>query len=254
MPDFKIVDVSPELKPLFCGLIACGIRNHRVLHQTMARLERPPISLQVPTPAHTELVNSFLKKAVPFDGDVAASMLRLEEGPPYSDAKWNALSRAERKRARRLYSWALGAGLDTTQKGRPYKIDPALVLYCARVVAEACGQSHFKFSRPPNGGAPRGPMWRAMMAALPLAQSFLACSDAPRGESLAVNNRAEAVADIVTTARSKEFNARCRELLLGPRANDVAEQPASFRLALARARALRNRAPPTSPVPHISKF
>jgi hypothetical protein len=246
MPEFEIVDVTPDLKPLFSALTECGIRYHRsrnprALDRIMARLIEPPETLQIPTPAHTELVNSFLKTAVPFDGDIAARMLRLDDGPPYSDATWDGLSRAERKRARRLWTWAMDAGLDTTPQGRPHKVDVALVLYCARVVTEGCGQSHFKFSRPADGGAPDGPMWRALMAALPLAELFLARADgAPPRPPREIRKRAEAVADIITTARSKEFNARCRELRLGPSANDIAEHPAIFRLALTLARALRN--------------
>jgi len=244
MPGFKIIDVSPDLKPLFDALSECGnryhhIRNHRVLWRTLARLSEPPVSLQIPAPERTELANWVLTAIVPFDGDLAALMLHLDEGKPDPNAKWSTLSSSKRKRAKRLWNWALDASLDTSPQGRPHKIDPALVLYCERVVAEGCGQSQLKFSRPAEGGLPRGPMWRALMAALPLAQSFLACVDVPAGEAEPISNHSEAVAHILKTARSKEFHRCCRDWGIGSSAEDVARRPASDRLALANAKAPR---------------
>jgi hypothetical protein len=242
MPEFEIVDV-PE--PLLRALSECGkryhlIRNQRMLAQTIARLIEPPASLQIPTPTRTALPNSLLNAVVPFDPDAAARMLRFDKGHPDPDAKWKALSRAERKRAKRLWTWALDVTLDTAPQGRPHRIDAALVLYCARVVAEGCGQIRFKLSKPPLGGPPGGPMWRALMAALPLAQCFLASAEAPAREGR--GNRAETIADILKTARSKQFDSCCRELGIGTSANDVANNPGKFRLALTRARALRMHA------------
>jgi hypothetical protein len=108
-------------------------------------------------------------------------------------------------------------------------------------VAEGCGQSRFTISRPSGGGAPLGPRWRALMSALPLAQSFLASAEAPVREVRTISNRAETIADILKTARSRRFDECCRELGIGTSANDVADHPGSFRLALTRARALRRR-------------
>ena len=249
MRDFEIVDVSPEeIRPLFralteCGRRYCHIRNSRVLAQTIGRLSEPPASLHIPTSGRTELANSALKALVPFDGDMAARMLRLDDREPDPDATWRALSRSERKRAKRMWTWAMDAGFGATPQGRPPKIDAALVAYCSRVVAEGCGQSRFQFSRPPDGGTPRGPMWRALMAALPLAGAFLGRVDsAPVSQLWNYGNRAEAVADILLVGRSNEFQMSCRQLGIGETANDVAEHPAKFRLAIARARARRNRA------------
>jgi hypothetical protein len=239
MPDFIIEDVPPDLKPLFRALTECG---KPVFMQTLKRLIEPPASLQMPAASQSKLANSLLKELVPFDGDMAARMLQLDDGQPDSEAKWRDLSRAQRKRARRLWDWALDAGLNTTPQGRPHKIDAALVLYCARVIAEGCRKSRFKFSRPPEGGPPGGPMWRALMEALPLALGSLGRVDgALPSAPQRIGNRAEAVADILIIARSKEFRARCQELGIGTSAGDVAEHPATFRLALTRARALRNR-------------
>jgi hypothetical protein len=246
MPGFEIVDVevSPEGEPLFRALKECSVRyprmrDLRVLVQALDQLTEPPESLQIPTEVRTEQANLLLSAVVSCEGDMAARMLQLDGGQPNPHANWDTLSRSERKRAKRLWAWALDASLDTTPQGRPSKIDPALVLYCARVIVEACGQSQLKFSRPAEGGLPRGPMWRALMAALPSAQSFLACLDVPGGETEPISNHAEAVAHILKAARSKEFHAYCRDLGIGSCAEDVARRPASFRLALAHAQALR---------------
>ena len=80
------------------------------------------------------------------------------------------------------------------------------------------------------------------MAALPVAHAFLDRAECdPRSLWGGIGNRAEAVADILIIARSREFQRCCKELDLGSKAHDVAVQPAAFRLAITRARALRNR-------------
>ena len=247
MPGFEIVDVSPDnLRPLFRTLTECGkryphIRNPQAFAETIHRLTEPPASLQMPVPGRTEFANSVLSAAVPFDGDMAARILRYDEGNPDPDAMWSALSRAERKRAKRLWTFALDTGLDTAPQGRPHKIDAALVLYCARVVAEGCGKPRLRFSRPFLGGGPGGPMWRVLMTALPLAELFLARAEAVplAGKSQEIGTHAEAVADILKTARSEKFQAYCRESGLGSGATDVAEHPSTFRLALSRVRTMR---------------
>jgi hypothetical protein len=246
MAKFEIVDVevSPEVE-LFRALKECGVRyprmrDLRVLVQTLVRLTEPPKSLQIPTTVRTGQANLLRNQIVPLEGDMAARILKFDDRQPNPDVKWGTLSRSDRKRARRTWTWALDAGLDTSPQGRPRKIDPALVLYCAHVVAEGCGEPRCTISKPPAGGAPGGPMWRALMAGLPLAQSFLACIDGSQCKPQGISN-AETIVDILKTARSKKFEACCRKLAIGSHAEDVAEHPATFRLALARARALRNR-------------
>jgi hypothetical protein len=253
MAEFRILEVPTELEPLFKALVECGkryprIRSHRVLGCTMERLTCPPASFQIPPASITDLANSLLKHVLnaidddPFN-DIEAPILRLNEGQSDPNAKWKRLSRAERKRAHRLSSWALDTGLGAvTQRGRPTKIDPALVLYCARVIAVGCGQTDFKFSRPHEGGRPTGPMWRALMAALPLAQTSLARGDAPTRTSASIGRQAEAVAYTLKIARSQKFRTHCWELGLGSDAGDVEEHPETFRLALASSRSLRERA------------
>jgi hypothetical protein len=90
-------------------------------------------------------------------------------------------------------------------------------------------------------------MFRALMAALPIAQSFLVRAGGIAALDLNdINDHREAVAEIVNIARSREFQAYCRELGIGTTARDVAEDPETFRLALATAR--RKRRKPRKPV------
>jgi hypothetical protein len=237
---FEIVDIPSDLEPLFLALASCGT-DDRLIPQTVERLIKPPEALHRPT-SNTETANFILKSFINFEGDAAAHMLRIEEGRPDLNVTWKALTRAERKRARRLWDYSLDASLDTSPQGRPPEIDSALVLYCARVVCEACGQLQLKFSRKPNDGALGGPMWRALMAALPLAECYLARSDgtiapAPRE----IGNHAETIAEIVKAGRSKLFKKCCEKFGLGAGASDVAERPTMFRHALMRARAPQPR-------------
>jgi hypothetical protein len=229
------LEVSPNVEPLLRELTQCGIRNGYVLLQTITRLTEPPASLEIPAWSLTEAANALLKEIVGFDCDAAARMFRLDQRQHNSDAKWKDLSRAERKRARRLWTWAIESSLDTAPQGRPNKIDPALVLYCAYVIAEGCGKPHLRFSRPTLGGAPCGPMWRALMTALPLAYSFLDLGR--RAEDVhAFSARAEAVVDILKTGRSKEFKAYCRDSGIVMTSDCIAMHPSAFRLGFAHAR------------------
>jgi hypothetical protein len=144
-----------DVTSLWYALDACGVSADRI-PQTIEWLTRPPLSFHL----------SFLDNAVAaFDTDGAAQMLRLMEGTPELEATWATLTSAERKRARR--------GWEMAPRGRPPVIDPALVIYCARVICEASGRQQFRFSRPATGGKAGGPMWRALMEALPRALSHL---------------------------------------------------------------------------------
>ena len=250
MCDFEIVEVAPELEPLFRALLKCKtIRSHRMLAQTMERLRAPPSSLCLAPQNGVQVANEILKSTVVFDsnvdGDVAARMLQNEQ----QDAalKWKTLSSKEKKRARRRWDGLLDVRLEAPTPGRPAEIDSALVVYCAQIIAQACGASRFKYSKPPAGGAPRGPMFRALMAALPLAQSFLirAAKGTASPDPSEINGHAEAVVQIVDLARSGEFQACCQELGIGTGVRDVVEHPKIFRLALANARRQRRTAPKT---------
>jgi hypothetical protein len=240
LPDFD--DIPPELQPLYRALAECGIAANQIA-QTVERLIPPPLSFHI-----SASDNDATKLAtLVFDGDVAARMLRLNEGHPDSEAKWKTLTRSERKQAKRLIDFALGPdNLGVTPQGRPSKTDAAIVVYCVRVLREACGVSRFEFSRPPDGGAPRGPMWRALMAALPVVELSLArMVGAPAPTPSEITGRAETVAEIVKAARSAKFAEWCQHFGLGPSSNDVAGQPATFRYAMSLARRARQRAPRT---------
>jgi hypothetical protein len=253
MDDFEIVEVEPELEPLFRALLECDIQSHRVLANTLQRLSAPPKSLYLPQPDRIALMNQVIE-SIGFDQDMAARTLRLHEGSPNPEAAWKGLTRVERKRAKRLWEWVLDARFEAAPQGRPADIDGALIVYCARIIAEACQTAMFKFSRPPGGGTPHGPMWQALMAALPLAKSSLIRADgAPAPSPLEISDHAEAVASVVTTMRSPEFQACCRELGIGTTADNVAEQPGSFRYALTLARAQRRELRPKRRRPAIQK-
>jgi len=233
--------VPPEQQALFSALSECKLDPLQILQATALLIE-PPQSLHQPSPDRISLMNSVTESIVDFDKDMAARMLRLDEGCPNPGATWKGLNRAERKRADRLRAWALDAGLDSTPQGRPPVIDSALVLYCSRVITEACQLPDFQFSRPMGGGRPSGPMWRALVVALPLAEAALAQIDGvssvrPR-EIIA---HSETIADILATARSKRFREYCKIETLGVASSDVAEHPALFRYAIAYARRPRER-------------
>src|SRR5262249_50379899 len=131
----------------------CGIDSEKIL-DFAERLSNPPISFHISSwdPPATA---SAIRSCVGFDRDLAARMLRLNEGQPDPEITWAKLSRYDRKRAERLWKSALEPDeLDVIPRGRPSQIDSARVLYCTRILCEASGQARFKFKRPRGGGAP----------------------------------------------------------------------------------------------------
>jgi hypothetical protein len=238
-------ETKPDLEPLRHALAACAIPSEKI-PATIKRLIRPPLSIGQ---SATDDQQVFSDKEIQMgaaketgrivlqgpDRDIAARMLRLNRGCPDATATWKTLSRTERKQAERLWNWTRDwHGLRVTQQGRPPKLDPALVLYCARVLGEASSKS-FGFSRPPppKGGLPTGPMWHALMEALPLAQLFLARRfGTPVMTRAGINPHAETIAEIIKVARLESFQ-------MGGSADDVAS-PTTFRLAIAFARKSRD--------------
>jgi hypothetical protein len=235
----------PDLGALNRALAACGIPADQI-PGVAERLTRPPLTfaqsaLADPAiffPGGSEIYPDPIRgtwEATPrrFDPGVAARML----GQPDPKKEWKP-SAAEWKRARRLWNWTGKAhGLRVTpQQGRPPRIDAALVLYCVRVLCEATGRQQFGFSRSEsNSGAPGGPMWRALIEALPLAQSFLALCYLAYGKLGQIH--AEAVAEIIVRTRSPRFKELCRTHHLDLSADDVACQPQMYRVVIADARA-----------------
>ena len=207
------------------ALEACGVSADRI-PQTIERLTYPPISLHISTFDDPE-TESLIRSKVGFDRNLAARMFRLNEGRPDPEVTWAKLTRLERKRAGRLWDRAVYEPdkLSVSMQTRPPRIDPAFVLYCARVIREASGKDRFAFRRPMGGGAPGGPMWRALIEALP-----------PGFES-----SSESVAEIIRTSRKKKFAKLCDALALGPASGDIARHPSTFRAAIALARRSRAR-------------
>jgi hypothetical protein len=210
-----------EFAALHRALAECGIDTEKI-PSAVERLTNPPKSFLISSwdPPGTE---SAIRSVVGFDPDMAARTLRLNEGKPDPEARWANLTRSERKRAERLWNSMVGPDeLDVIPRGRPSKIDSALVLYCARVLSEASGKA-FKFRRPMGGGTPGGPMWRALVEALP--PEF--------------KKHTESIADVLTAARKPKFVGWSRKFALGPTSTDVGEKPAMFRVAILLARRSR---------------
>jgi hypothetical protein len=233
---------QPDLQPLHQALAKCGVAPEQI-SQIAKQLSRPPLSFgqtatdhpvtfpgmknQLETAPKTEVLEL---KPREFDPDIAARMLHFNEGNLKPEAKWTKISRAERKRAKRLWDWTGQArGLGPTQQGRPPVIDSALVLYCACILCDASGR------RPSRDleGRPGGPTWRALIEALPLAQSFLAGRfGTPAITRHHIEHHAETIFAILAVVRSKYFK-------LVPSSDSVAASPAMFRLAIAHARKSR---------------
>jgi len=211
-----------DVPALRYALEKSGVRAE-LIPQTITQLTLPPISLRVSASDYPE-IESAIKSRVKFDRNLAARMFRLNAGRPDPEVTWTKLTPLERKRAKRLWHWAVYGpdSLTTGMQSRPPKIDSSLVLYCMRVICEASGQSRFKFRRPEGGGPPGGPMWRALAEVLP-------------------KFKRDSIAEIVTTSRKKKFAKLCQSLGLGRASRDISLNPATFRVAIALARRSRPR-------------
>jgi hypothetical protein len=235
----------PDLRALNHALAACGIAADHI-PGVAERLTRLCLSFAQSASAgggveiYPDPITGTWEATPPgFDPGVAARMLQLHDGRLDPKQEWKPSS-AEWRRARRLFDWTRKAhGLRVTpQQGRRLQSDTALVLYCIRVLCEATGRPQFRFSRSEsNSGAPGGPMWRALIEALPLAQSFLAVLHPPYGKLFDGQIYAESIAEIIRLTRSKRFDDWCRALHLECNAEDVASQPQVYRVLIAHTRA-----------------
>jgi hypothetical protein len=242
-------DAPDDLRQLCRELNGCGVAADQI-PQTAQRLTRPPRSFGL-SALHDDpemLSRVTIQLGAGFDGDMAAWLLCFNKGRPDPGATWKALSYNERKQARRLWDrFGKLHGLSSSPQGRPPELDAALVLYCARVLCEASGKDRFKFGRPTDGGKPDGPMWRALIEALPIAQRFLARRyRTPALTPQQIDAAAESIAEIVTLARSEGANWS-QEFGLGFGSHDVANAPATFRAAMMYARKKRRRARKSRP-------
>jgi hypothetical protein len=188
----------------------------------------------------------------PLDENMYAQFFLAVNGRPDPEAKWASLSYAERLRAKRTWrsfgqdrvqhrrAKQTPTSIGPSRAGRPTRIDPALVLYCVRVLCEASGSADFPLSRDSVEGVPTGPMWRALVSIFPLMQSYVAIRSnmAPIAPNT-ISRHAEAIAGDVKLAKSKIFQDWCEKLGLGPRAEDVVISADTFRHAFAIARKAR---------------
>jgi hypothetical protein len=251
---------EPDLGPLHQALAKCGIAGEQV-SRVAARLSRPPLSLGQSLTDDPEIFSGkefqigtgeelgrLILRPREFDRDMAAFLLCLNEGHPEPRANWKALSRAERKRAERLWNWTGKAhGLSVTPQGRPPAIDPALVLYCMCVLCEATDSPRFRFSR--IGDKITGPMWRALIVGLQLAQLFLARRFGTPAvgrinrtrHDLRIDSRFEAIMEIVRATRSPTFKQLCETLKLRLTSDDIAARCNELRVTIAYARRSRSQ-------------
>jgi hypothetical protein len=240
---------KPDLNSLYEVISKLSIA-HEQISAVVQRLIRPPLSLgQNLAPDPEAFLNStveisaqsglVLKRRI-FDPHAAVALLRLENRYLAPEVTWKMLSRAERKSAKLLWDFSgKSHGLNVTQRGHPTAIDPALVLYCVRVLCEASGKAKFQFKRPMNGGPPGGPMWRALLAALPMAQLFLAQRFGT--PVIDFTRHAESLAEIVHLTCTPHFKERPEELAFGDEPDDVAINPFRCRAAVSYARQARRR-------------
>ena len=245
-------------------------------HPLRLALENCGVSSQsIPTVVRQLLLFRPVYKVVRFDKDLAARLLRLNEGRPDAKVKWSSLSYRERKRTKTMCC-ALKRGridhhnakrqptsMGPGRGGRPTVIDPALLLFCMRVVSEAKGATTFKLGHrfEPKTGKhiPSGTMWQALLILFPFAQSYVAIRSGVRpivpviihknaGAITTEQNielalkHAAAMEQSIKLARSKTFEDWCRKLELGPTAEDVAISADTFRLVFAISRRTRRGA------------
>jgi hypothetical protein len=251
----------PDLEPLRRALAGCGI-DASLIPRIIARLTNPPSSLHFSAGDDADSA-ALIKSVVGFCGDTAAMMLCIRHGGDDPDVTWENLTPAKKKEAKREYNWATGPEtLAVARKGQPPRIDSALVLWCSRILVEASGGPHLKFTRPvgfsptdeERSGPPVGRAWQALLAALEIAQASLnrlvptATGYAGAKVQIGDPRHAEAIAQIVKLDRgpSKDRSARifadrCRDFGLGTTADDVANAPQPFRLAVTVARTQRHK-------------
>lgn len=216
------------------ALEATGVNAHRI-PQTITRLMRPPLSLHF-----SASDNAGHRLGLPFEPDEAARM--------FCSKSWKDLTRNERKRVRRQWDWAVNKpdSINLSSQGRPAVIDPAFVLWCARVLTEARGK-RITFGRHWEGGRPRG-----LAAFLIVLKESRAALDRRAGTVSKQRyddlRHLEAVAQLLRLDRStgkeqsaKIFAAKCSAFGLGPTASHIAKDPQMFCYAVMLTRIERQR-------------
>jgi hypothetical protein len=140
------------------------------------------------------------------DLDARASLLRFSQGrfSEAETAQWDQFDKKERRSAHKV-----AAFLDSERqfpRQRPSHINLRLALYLI-FAFEALLDRKLPFSRPSSGGAPRGPAFTAVMAAIALTQAR-AESYTEHADSSKLNRAG--LADIIEITRTKEFHCLLR--------------------------------------------
>jgi hypothetical protein len=232
--------------------------------RTVARLERAAQPWWAPLQKHgitrdgaSHIARQLLRfRAVSFSGDgtteFAALALSLTRNDP-DGANFRDLNRAEQRQAKRAAkAFARGdrknpklppTAKRTGRGGRPTRIDPALVLYCARILCEQSGKASFPLSRNGRKDEYGGPMWRALLEIFPAMQSYVAIrSDLDPIARDNIARHSEAIAGVLKIAKSPAFRDWCAKFGLGPTSADVANDADTFRYAFTVARKVKRSA------------
>ena len=117
------VAIADSEVPLYEALIDCRVPDHR-LQETANRLIEIPATLAWTAPETTPDPDlaELLDEVIGFDGDMAARMLRRDQGRVDPNARWKSLTRAEQARAKRLWQFAVSPDFETSQSGRPSQV------------------------------------------------------------------------------------------------------------------------------------
>jgi hypothetical protein len=162
--------------------------------------------------------------------------------PANPDATWANLSRAERKRAERLWHWTIeshGADFSVERLGQPLRFDTALALYLMFVLVETLDLRKFPYSR-------HGPAINALLIALAFPRPIGAMQihemkkgregGAPPIVIDAVPTAQSLVMSVIRPANSTRFRDLAQSWGLSLNATAVAESPAVYRELLAASR------------------
>jgi hypothetical protein len=134
-----------------------------------------------------------------------ASLLRVSQGrfAESETVQWEQLDKKERRSAKKLAAF-LDSKLSFPRQ-RPAEINVRLALYLIFALEELLGRK-LPFSRSAVGGPPRGPAFKAVFAALILAQARVE----PKATKSPKPNTA-GLASVVEITRTEEFDRLLRE-------------------------------------------
>jgi len=177
------------------ALDECHVQYGISIDEARNRLTNVPQALILPDDKADELLNLDL-----------AGLLRVSQGKPGGEvgpASWEQLNKKERRSAKKLAAYIGSARLFPRQ--RPSEINIPLALYLVFALEELF-EKKLPLSRPASGGTPRGPAFRAVLAAMALAQA--------RAEPYAGKPRRPSnvgLASIIEITKTNEFDHLLRQ-------------------------------------------